>query len=126
MESIPHISVSHHYGSQISAGGVNAQGTPAAHDSVQLDASASPNPLDLGKVARVFFNRETVHIQWNFKGDDSFSTPPAVSPDGKNIFASDGKTLYGLDRKGKLRWQKKLDSWTCSKPICGSDGSVYM
>ena len=80
--------------------------------------------IDPRKAADILLsNRQAkVHVHWAFKADRAFSQPPVISPDNKNILASDHNTLYCIDRGGKQNWKYKMDSWSCAEPAWSNDG----
>jgi outer membrane protein assembly factor BamB len=94
-------------------------------DKADIGGGEQSKEIDFGKAADVILGskRTEVRIKWSFEGERDFSMSPAVSPDGKQIFANDGYSVYCIDKNGNKVWDKKLDSWTCSKPAVGPDSS---
>lgn len=54
----------------------------------------------------------------------TLKTELAVGPEG-NAYVHDATQLYAVDKKGKLRWSKKIQTWGVDRPVVGQDGKVY-
>ena len=64
-------------------------------------------------------------LKWSVGLDDTSYATPAISLDGKTIYASGGGYMYAINSKdGKIIWQYNGGSVWIS-PLVGSDGTVY-
>ncbi|HLZ69436.1 MAG TPA: PQQ-binding-like beta-propeller repeat protein [Dehalococcoidia bacterium] len=67
--------------------------------------------------------------RWSFDGGGSYgsdlSTAPAVLSDGSVLWPGPHDTLFALDAAGRLRWQRRFESFVLS-PLVGAGGRLYI
>lgn len=101
--------------------------TPAVHaGSGRLFITATGTALDHGQLFGIDVSAAGLAIAFAVKVPPNSGTSPALSPDGRQVYAIGDGVLYAVDSlTGKLLWQTAIDGQDAS-PSVGLDNTLYV
>lgn len=101
--------------------------TPAVHSGTgRIFITATGTDADHGQLIGIDVSDSGLSIAFAAKVPPNSGTSPALSPDGRQVYAMGGGILYAIDSlSGELLWQTNTEGQDAS-PSVGLDNTVYV